>query len=76
MCTKKLKNCVFSARAPLSKVGHFDAEGARRKYLWSISQNSISEISTTGGFFGSAGVRIPKGEGHPPPPPKSAGVLA
>ena len=48
------------------------AKGALRKILRSVSQKWISQNSTKGGLFGSAGGQIPE-EGHPPPlPPKSA----
>ena len=53
------KNCVFSARAPPSKLVNIGAKGAFRKILGSVSQKWISQNSTNGDPLG-------------PPPPQSA----
>ena len=57
------KNRVFfGARSP-SKLVYIGAEDAFRKILGSVGQKWISEKVSKGGPFGSAGSRIPEGEG-------------
>ena len=57
------KNSVFfCARSP-SKLVYIGAKGAFRKILGSAGQKWISEKVSKGGPFGSAGGRIPEGEG-------------
>ena len=63
------KNCVFSAHNPLSKFLYIGAKSAFRNFL-GRHQKLISQKSTKGGPFGSAGGQIPeKGRPLPPPPP-------
>ena len=52
------KIAFFLARAPLSKLVYFGAEGAFRKSLGSVGQQWISRKVPKGGPFGSAGGRI------------------
>ena len=71
------KSRFFGIRSPLKISIEWRAEGAFRKILRSVSQKWISQNSTKGGPFGSAGGRLPEGGGErasasPPPPPKSA----
>ena len=65
------KIAFFDARSPSNLV----YSGAFRKTLGSVSQKWISQNSTKGEHFGSAGGRIPGGErGVASAPLKSAGV--
>ena len=69
------KIAFFSARAPPSKLVFIGAEGAFRKILGSVCQKWISQNSSKGGPFGSAGGRIPeggRGGGFVRIPPKSS----
>ena len=55
------KKIAFFGTLPPSKLAYIGAQGAFRKILGSVSQKWISQISTEGGFFGSAWGQIPEG---------------
>ena len=62
--TKKIKNCVFSARAAPLKLVHIGAKGAFRKSLESVTKNGYLKKDKGG--------RIPEGKRgvRPSPPPR------
>ena len=64
-----IKNGVFSARAPPSKLVFIGAKGAFRKVLRLVSRKWISQNSSKGGPFESPGGRIPEGRAYAPRPP-------
>ena len=68
LLAKVWKKTGQKRRSPL-KISIYWREGSFRKFLVSVSQKLISQNSTKGGPFSSAGVRIPGGRVHPPPPP-------